>query len=375
VDAYVTDWLDLLLRWLHVIAGIVWIGTSFYFVALDSHLRPAEDEPEPADEAWEIHGGGFYRVVKLRGVPAEIPRPLYWFKWEAYTTWLSGFALFVVLYYVHADEALVDRSVAEVSAATAVVVSVALLAAAWLVYDLLCRLLAGRELLLAAAIVGLVAATTYGVSELYAPRAAFLQVGAMLGTIMAANVLLVIIPAHRRLLRGPAPEAGLRGKQRSVHNNYLTLPVVLTMIAGHFPSVTGHRHGWAAVVALMAVGAWIRVFFNLRHAGRTVWEIPVTAALAIAAIAVWVRPPDVQLATRPIAFQEARTIVDLRCVTCHSGPNAAGGLRLDDDAVLQARAEEVAHQVRTRAMPPGNRTGMTGIERTLLITWALRSGG
>jgi len=373
MDPYVTEWLDLLLRWLHVIAGIVWIGTSFYFVALDSHLRPAEREEEPADEAWEIHGGGFYRVVKLRGVPAEIPRPLYWFKWEAYTTWLSGFVLFVVLYYARAGSALVDPEVADVSAATAVVVSVALLVAAWVVYDALCRLLAGRELLLALAIVALVTAASYGVTELYAARAAFLQVGAMLGTIMAANVLLVIIPAHRRLLRGPAPEAGRRGKQRSVHNNYLTLPVVFTMIAGHFPQTYSAGHAWAVLVALMAVGAWIRVFFNLRHAGRTVWEIPVTAALAIAAIAVWIRPAETQLATRPVSFQEARTIVDLRCVACHFGTAAPAGLRLDDDGVLRARAGDVARQVETGAMPPGNRTGMTNIERTLLITWALKS--
>jgi len=375
VDAYVTDWLDLLLRWLHVIAGIVWIGTSFYFVALDSHLRPAEREEEPADEAWEIHGGGFYRVVKLRGVPAEMPRPLYWFKWEAYTTWLSGFALFVVLYYAYADETLIDRSVADVSAGTAVVASVALLAAAWLVYDLLCRLLAGRELLLAAAIVGLVTATTYGVSQLYAPRAAFLQMGAMLGTIMAANVLFVIIPAHRRLLRGPAPEAGLRGKQRSVHNNYLTLPVVFTMIAGHFPSVTAHRHGWAAVVALMAVGGWIRVFFNLRHAGRNVWEIPLTAALAIAAIAVWVRPAEDRPVGRAVSFEEARAIVADRCLSCHAGATAQAGLRLDDETVLRARRDEVATQLSTRAMPPGNVTGMTPEERDSLVAWALRSDG
>ena len=373
MDPYITEWLDLLLRWLHVIAGIVWIGTSFYFVALDSHLRPAEREEEPADEAWEIHGGGFYRVVKLRGVPAEIPRPLYWFKWEAYTTWLSGFALFVVLYYARAGTALVDREVADVSAATAVVVSIALLVAAWIVYDLLCRLLTGREVLLALAIVALVTAASYGVAELYASRAAFLQVGAMLGTIMAANVLLVIIPAHRRLLRGPAPEAGRRGKQRSVHNNYLTLPVVFTMIAGHFPSVTGHGHAWAALVALMAVGAWIRVFFNLRHAGRTVWEIPVTAALAIAAIAVWLRPPEHRPVERAVSFEEARAIVDRRCLSCHAGATAQGGLRLDDDAVLRARAEEVAHQLSTRAMPPGNATGMTQEERDLLVGWAVGS--
>jgi uncharacterized membrane protein len=374
MDPYVTDWLDLLLRWLHVVAGIVWIGTSFYFVALDSHLRPSEDE-EPSDEAWEIHGGGFYRVVKLRGVPRELPRPLYWFKWEAYTTWLSGFALLVVLYYLRADEALIDRGVADISGGTAIVVSIALLAAAWLVYDALCRLLAGRELPLAVAIVGLVTAATYGVAQLYSPRAAFLQVGAMLGTIMVANVLFVIIPAHRRLLRGPDPAAGIRGKQRSVHNNYLTLPVVFTMIAGHFPAVTGHRHAWAALVALMAVGAWIRVFFNLRHRGRNVWEIPVTAGLAVAAIAFWLQPPDARPVERAVSFEEASAVVERRCLSCHSGAAAQAGLQLDDEAMLRARAEEVAHQLSTRAMPPGNVTGMTDEERDLVVAWAVGSSG
>jgi uncharacterized membrane protein len=183
----------------------------------------------------------------------------------------------------------------------------------------------------------------------------------------------VIIPAHRRLLRGPAPEAGLRGKQRSVHNNYLTLPVVFTMIAGHFPAVTGHRHGWAAVVALMAVGAWIRVFFNLHHSGRNVWEIPLTAALAIAAIAVLIRPDAAPTPARAVSFEEARQIVDRRCVSCHLGAAAAGGLRLDDDAVLRARARDVERQVSTKAMPPANATGMTQEERDLLAAWAVGS--
>ena len=370
MDPYVTEWLDLCFRWLHVVAGIVWIGTSFYFVALDNHLHPAENEPEPADEAWEIHGGGFYRVVKLRGVPAEIPRPLYWFKWEAYWTWLSGFALFVFLYYARADTAMIDPEVADISKATAIFVSLLLLVAAWLVYDGVCRLLDGREFVLAVVIVALVTATSYGVSQLYAPRAAYLQVGAMLGTIMVANVFFVIIPAHRKLLRGPDPASGARGKQRSVHNNYLTLPVVFTMIAGHFPQTYGSPHAWAVLVALMAVGAWIRVYFNLRHAGRTVWEIPVTAALAIAGIAVWIRPEATAAPVRAVSFAEARQIVDERCVTCHSGATAPAGVRLDDDAVLRARADDVARQVTTKAMPPGNQTGMTQEERDQLAAWA-----
>jgi uncharacterized membrane protein len=375
VDPYVTEWLDLLLRWLHVVAGIVWIGTSFYFVALDSHLRPAESEPEPADEAWEIHGGGFYRVVKLRGAPAEIPRPLYWFKWEAYWTWLSGFGLFVFLYYVRAGTALVDRDVADISRTTAVLASVALLLAAWLVYDAVCRLLDGREALLALVIVGLVTATAYGVSHLYASRAAYLQVGAMLGTIMAANVLVVIIPAHRRLLRAPDPAAGARGKQRSVHNNYLTLPVVFTMLAGHFPQTYGYRHAWAVLVALMAVGAWIRVFFNLRHAGRNVWEIPLTAAIAIAAVAVWIRPEATAAPTRAVSDGEALQIVAARCQSCHSGVSPPAGVRLETLAELRSRAADVARQVSTGAMPLRNATGMTQDERDALVAWSSTPSG
>jgi uncharacterized membrane protein len=378
MDPYVTEWLDLLLRWLHVVAGIVWIGTSFYFVALDSHLHPTDDE-DLAGEAWEVHGGGFYLVRKYRVVPEELPRPLYWFKWEAYTTWLSGFALFVVLYYARAGTALVDRDVADLSKTTAIIFSVLLLVAAWVVYDVACRLLHGRELLLAIVVVALVAAAAYGVGQLYASRAAYLQVGAMLGTIMAANVLVVIIPAHWQLIRAkeagrePDPLHGLRGKQRSVHNNYLTLPVVFTMIAGHFPQTYGHRHAWAVLLALMAVGAWIRVFFNLRHAGRTLWEIPLTAAIAIAAIAVWIRPEATAAPARAVPFTEARQIVDRRCVSCHSGARAPAGLQLEDDDVLRARADDVAHQVTTKAMPPGNATGMTQEERDRLAAWAVGS--
>jgi uncharacterized membrane protein len=217
------------------------------------------------------------------------------------------------------------------------------------------------------------------VAQLYAPRAAYLQVGAMLGTVMAANVLFVIIPAHWQLIRAkeagrePDPVHGLRGKQRSVHNNYLTLPVVFTMLAGHFPQTYGSPHAWAVLVALMAVGAWIRVFFNLRHAGRTLWEIPLIAAIAIAAIAVWIRPEATAAPARAVPFTEARQIVDRRCVSCHSGAGAAAGLRLDDDEVLRALANDVARLVTTKAMPPGNVTGMTQNERDRLVGWAVGS--
>jgi len=387
---YATEWLDLLARWLHVIAAIVWIGTSFYFVALDNHLRPPRERRSADDgvggEAWEIHGGGFYRVEKYRVTPRAIPDPLYWFKWEAYTTWLSGFALFVVLYYAHAGTYLVDRSVADLSSGEAVAISVGLLAGAWVVYDALCRVLGRQELLLAAALAGCIAAAAFGVSRLFSERAVPIQLGAMLGTIMVANVLFVIIPAHRQLIRAkeggrePDPAAGARGKQRSVHNNYLTLPVLIAMLAPHFPVISGRTDGWAVLLALMAIGAWIRLFFNLRHAGRNIWAIPVTAAAGIAILAVGIRPHGAGNGAAggpPVSFARAQGIVDERCVPCHSehptNPSFSAppaGIKFDTPEQISAQAALIDQQaVESRAMPLGNATGMADEERRILGRW------
>jgi uncharacterized membrane protein len=383
MDPYLTDWLDILLRWLHVIAAIVWIGTSFYFVALDNHLRPSKrrDDDAPTGEAWEIHGGGFYRIEKY-AAPKPLPEPLHWFKWEAYATWLSGFALLVVLYYVNAESYLIDPNVADLSPAVAIAISLALLLAAWLVYDVLCRLLGGRELLLAGAIAVAVAVAAWGVSNLFGGRATWIQLGAMLGTVMVANVFLVIIPAHWALVRArqggrePDPAHGLRGKQRSVHNNYLTLPVLIAMLGGHFPTAHAHPQGWAILVALMLLGAWTRLFFNLRHAGRNVWAIPVTAALGVIVLAVAVRPATTPAAgVRDVDFEEVQAIVEERCATCHSAeptmaPAAPAGVTFDTAEEIEAQAAAIDRQaVRSRAMPPANVTGMTEGERDLLAAW------
>jgi uncharacterized membrane protein len=392
VDAYLVDWLDLLIRWLHVVAAIVWIGTSFYFVALDSHLlpprKPSDGDEGVRGESWEIHGGGFYRIHKFRVAPETIPEPLHWYKWEAYTTWLSGFALLVVLYYLDADAYLVDPSVQDLGAGTAVAISVALLAVAWLVYDGLCRLLGNRELLLAAALVAFVAASAYAVSELFSARAMPIQVGAMLGTMMVGNVLAVIIPGHWELVhakragREPDPVHGIKGKQRSVHNNYLTLPVVLAMLGPHFPFAFARERGWLVLVALMLVGAWIRLFFNLRHGGRTVWAIPASAALAVLAIAIAIRPDDAQPAgAAAVPFARVAAIVEQRCAVCHSmtptDPSVSSppaGIAFDTPDQIRARATAIDEQaVRTRAMPLGNATGMTEAERELLGRW-IRQG-
>jgi len=387
-DAYLRDWLDLLLRWLHVLAAMVWIGTSFYFVALDNHLRPPKDAPATegvGGEAWEIHGGGFYRIQNYRVAPERLPEPLHWFKWEAYATWLSGFALLVVLYYLDADTYLVDRSVADLRVGWAVAISVGLLVLAWILYDVLCRLLAHRDLALAAALLVFVAAAAYGIGNLFSARAVPIQLGAMLGTMMVGNVLFVIIPGQRELVqakqagREPDPADGIRGKQRSVHNNYLTLPVVLAMIAPHFPFVYTRERAWLVLLTLMVLGAWVRHFFNLRHRGRTVWAIPASAAVALVVLAIVIRPEDSssEAGGAPVKFVRVATIVEQRCATCHSAEptdesfsTAPKGVVLDTPAQIKAQAEAIEEQaVKTKAMPLGNATGMTEEERTQLGRW------
>jgi uncharacterized membrane protein len=385
LDPYVTDWLNLLTRWLHVVAAIAWVGSSFYFIALDNHLKPPA-EKEDADagvggESWEIHGGGFYQVQKYTVAPKTLPETLYWFKWEAYTTWLSGFALLIVLYYLNADQYLIDPSVADLTSGEAVAISIGLLAAAWLVYDGLCRVLGARPLVLAGTLLVLITLAAWGISHLFSGRAMYIQIGAMLGTMMAGNVLFVIIPAHWELVRAkqagrePDPRANERGKLRSVHNNYLTLPVVFTMISGHFPSTYGHSYSWLILVVLLVIGAWVRHFFNLRHTGRNVWAIPVTAAVAIAVLAVVIRPKEESAAGATVTFAQVQHVIDQRCTACHSShPTrvsvAPAGITFDTAAQIKAQATLIKQQaVLTRNMPLGNVTRMTQAERDLLGRW------
>ena len=387
MDPYANEWLDLLVRWLHVVAAIAWIGSSFYFIALDNHLRPPKDEADAdagvGGEAWEIHGGGFYQVQKYTLAPKTLPEPLHWFKWEAYTTWLSGFALLIVLYYVNADTYLIDKSVADLEPWEAIAISVGLLVAAWLVYDGLCRVIP-NDLIIGAALLVLVTLAAWGVSHLFSGRAEYIQIGAMLGTIMAANVFFVIIPAHWDLIRAkeagrePNAAAALEAKRRSVHNNYLTLPVVFTMISNHFPITYGHSYSWLILVCLLVIGAWVRHFFNVRHTGRTAWWVPVTAAAGIAAVAVAIRPGGSTGGTA-VPFTRAQAIVQERCVPCHSAHptkvnSAPMGLVFDTPKQIAAQArliEQVA--VNTKVMPLGNQTGMTQAERDTLGAW-IRQG-
>ncbi|HEY4346474.1 MAG TPA: urate hydroxylase PuuD [Gaiellaceae bacterium] len=388
IGDYWWGWGDLAFRWLHVVAGIAWIGSSFYFIALDNHLTPPADERDAArgvgGEVWEIHGGGFYRIEKFTVAPEELPPKLYWFKWEAYTTWLSGFALLVVVYFAHASTFLVDPSVMNLKTWVAIVVAVGGLVLAWVVYDALCRTIRS-EWVLAAAVLGFIVLAAWGSSELLAARAAYIEVGAMLGTIMVANVFFVIIPNHWRLVRakeaGEAPDPiwNKRGKTRSVHNNYLTLPVVIAMLSNHFPFTYGHRHAWLVLVALMALGAWVRHYFNLRHRGQNAWWIPATAAAGLAAVAILLRPSHTAANANgpPPAFATVQAIVASRCAPCHSlAPTQPGysappsGIVLETAAEIRADAGLIRSvAVDSHAMPLANATHMTQAERDALARW------
>jgi uncharacterized membrane protein len=387
MEAYAVEWLELLLRWVHLITGIAWIGASFYFVWLDNSLLPparARDADEGiGGELWAVHGGGFYHVRKFRVAPETLPAPLHWFKWEAYSTWLSGFALFVLMYWLHARTYMIDPSVADLAPLTAVAISAALLVGGWLFYDQLCRRLGfDHERWLWIAIAAFVAVCAYGLAQVYSGRGVYYQVGAMIGTWMAANVLMVIIPSQRKLVEAkeagvaPDPVHGLRGKQRSVHNNYFTLPVLFIMISNHYPMTFGHRHAWLVLLAILFLAGFVRHFFNLRHRGRTAWWIPVTAAAGTLLLAIAIAPRTATGVAAP-PFADVQRIVEARCAACHAQtPRQPGfatapkGVLLDTPERIRAQARAIEQQaVVTRAMPIGNLTGMTDDERRALGAW------
>ena len=378
------------LRWLHVIAGIAWIGSSFYFIHLDLSLRPRPGLPPGVKgDEWQVHGGGFYHMMKYLVAPAQMPDSLTWFKWEAYTTWLSGFALLVLVYYLGADLFLIDKSVLDLTAVQAAVIAFVSLAVAWLAYEGLCRSPLGNHEV-ALALVGYVflVALTYGFTHVFSGRGAFTQIGALIGTIMVANVFVIIIPYQKKsvaaMLAGkePDPRWGALGKQRSVHNNYLTLPVVFLMLSNHYPLFYATRFNWLIVAIVLAIGPVIRHFFNSRHEGKgSPWWTWGVAAAGMAAVA-WLSaagPRTVTIGALPPTpkFADVSAIVMSRCAMCHAAePVWAGlaappkGVLLDTDEHVRLHAPLIAAAaVRSDAMPPGNITEMTPDERLTLASW------
>jgi uncharacterized membrane protein len=390
---YGLEWLNLIVRWLHLITGIAWIGASFYFVWLDNSIRPPAPGSELAKkgvsgELWAVHGGGFYNPQKYLVAPAELPRELHWFKWEAYTTWLSGFALLTIAYYFNAQAMMVDKSVADLSSLQAIGLGIASLVVGWTVYDLLCRSPLGKhDLWFGVVVFALLVLAAYVLSHFLSGRAAYIHVGAMIGTIMVANVLMLIIPGQRKMVSAmaagglPDPVHGQRAKQRSVHNNYFTLPVLFIMISNHYAMTYRNGYAWLVLAFIMAAGVFIRHFFNLRHKGRIEWRYPAIGVALLIAVAVAIAParPVAGTAVRDPAaqFAKVQAIVGQRCVSCHAAaPTQPGfaaapaGIMLDSEAEIRQNAEKIYKQaVQLKAMPLANLTNMTDAERAQLGAW------
>ncbi len=389
LETILIEWTSLVIRWLHVIAGIGWIGSSFYFIHLDLSLNRRKGLPSGVKgEAWQVHGGGFYHMVKYLVAPARLPDELTWFKWEAYATWLSGFALLVIVYYLGADLFLIDKSVLDLSTPAAIAISFGSLLFAWLAYEGLCRSPLGRnDAALALIGYGFLVAFTYAFTHVFSGRGAFVQIGALIGSIMVANVFVVIIPNQKKTVdallakKKPDPAFGEAGKQRSVHNNYLTLPVVFLMISNHYPLLYATQYNWLIVAIVLAIGPVIRHFFNARHAGKgDPWWTWAVAAAGMMAVA-WLSAAGPRMAAsgalpKPDAAA-AFEVVATRCAMCHAQEpvwsgiaTAPNNVRLDAPDFIRRHARLIdVNAVRSSAMPPGNITDMTADERRILAAW------
>ena len=406
MESYYLDWANLLLRWVHVITAIAWIGSSFYFVFLDSSLTPPVDEDLKrqgvSGELWAVHGGGFYHPVKFNVSPPKLPSHLHWFYWESYSTWLSGFALFTVSYLWSASTYLIDKSKMDWAPATAIAVALAFLVVFWLLYDLICRTLGQRkqgDAIVGALVFLLVCLASWLACHWFAGRAAFLLVGAMLATGMSASVFFWIIPGQKKVIAAikagqPVdPVHGQRGKQRSVHNTYFTLPVLFAMLSGHYSFTYNHPQNWLVLIVMMFAGAAIRQFFVLRHGyklGRQghPWPYALSGVLVIAAAIVWLRPEPT--ATAPLAnatnlvakdpvnagpggqfdYQMLQPVLAQHCYSCHGEQVQMKNVRLDSPALVKQHGTNIYQQVVVaRAMPMNNATGLSDAERQLIKQW------
>ena len=386
-EAWIQEWLSLLLRWAHFITGVAWIGASFYFNWLENHLERLNAREGIAGDLWAVHGGGFYHLEKYEVAPGTLPPTLHWFKYEAYFTWITGFALLCTVYYWNAGAILVDRSVADLAGWQAIGIGVASMAASWLLYDLACRsTLARNNLVLAVTIFAWFAVLAWFLSECLSGRAAYIHVGAAIGTIMVANVFFVIIPAQKDLVaavgedRAPRADRGKSALLRSRHNNYLTLPVLFIMISNHYAGTYAHSWSWLVLVLLGLAGVGIRHWFNIRHLPEhNRWVLPLSLLL-LAGLIFFTRPQPAPVQAGDAAYPTSAAVMPLiekHCVDCHADqPAHAGfaapplGVVLDSEARLEANAARVYQSaVVTRIMPLANLSGMTEEERDVLARW------
>lgn len=391
------EWLNFAVRWLHVITAIAWIGSSFYFIALDLGLRRHANLPAGVNgEEWQVHGGGFYHIQKYMVAPAHMPEHLIWFKWESYATWLSGFALLCVVYYAGADLYLIDRNVLDVSTPVAILISLASISVGWLVYDFLCKsTLASNDTALMIILYGVIVFMAWGYTHLFTGRAAFLHLGAFTATIMSANVFLLIIPNQKKVVaeliagKTPDPKLGKQAKQRSTHNNYLTLPVIFLMLSNHYPLATSTAFNWVIASLIFIIGVLIRHYFNSRHAGTGNPHWTWLASTILFMVIIWLSTVPKALtgeaklsrAADPFLkaahFDQVRDTVMGRCSMCHAAePSWEGillppkGVRLDTDGLIATHASEIYVQAgASRAMPPGNVSQVTDAERALIVAW------
>ncbi len=388
MEAYIVDWLNILGRWVHFITGIAWIGSSFYFIWLDNHLdapqQAADDEKGVGGELWSVHGGSFYHAQKYRVAPRTLPDTLHWFKWEAYTTWITGMFLLILVYWYGAEVYLVDRSVADLTATAAIGIAVLFLVGGWLVYDLLCKTPLGKnDNAFSAVLLVLITLLAYGLCQLFSGRGAYIHFGAVLGTIMVANVFFVIIPGQRRMVdaaalgQPPNPEDGIKAKQRSVHNTYFTLPVLFVMTSNHYAMTFAHEYNWLILVAISLAGALIRVYFVARHKGKTSPVPIVIAGLILLLVAAAIVPKSRAATTETVTLSMIRPVIESRCTTCHSQnpthiafPAAPSGVVLDTDEEIVSEALRIHQQtVVLKAMPIGNLTQISEAERALIDAW------
>ena len=386
----ILDWLDLVVRWIHIIVGIAWIGTSFYFNWLDSRLDREIDNENIEGELWSVHSGGFYHINKLKGPPTNFPKELHWFKWEAYTTWISGFVLLIIVYYLNAEGIMIDKNINDINSFTAIIISLIFLLGSWFLYDFLCKsTIINNTVFFTLTCLFLSILASYILTNIFGSRAAYIHIGACLGTIMAANVFRVIIPSQKNMVDAaltnekPDLQKGIDAKIRSIHNNYITLPVLFIMISSHFPFTYGHKFNWLILALISIIGAIVRHYFNLRNKKQhKVWILPL-ATLGMICLMIYVSFPKIlkneQITSldKQVSFQEINNIIMYRCGVCHaSNPTFEGfvdpplGIIFDTPEDIMKNINKIkAQTIDSDIMPPGNLTGMTENERNKIRSW------